>query len=48
MGLIYRALWVLKALWIILSETINLFIENCKKKKKKKKKKTGMPPKILP
>ena len=42
MGFVYRVAWVLKALWIILSETINIL------RKFAKNNIFGMPPKILP
>ena len=42
MGFIYRIVWVLKALWIILSETINIL------RKLHKSNIFRMPPKILP
>ena len=42
MGFVYRYVWVLKALWIVLSETIHIF------KKLRKTNIFGMPPKILP
>ena len=42
MGFVYRVVWVLKALWIILSETINIL------RKLHKTNIFGMPPKILP
>ena len=29
MGFVYRVVWILKVLWIFLSETINIFWENC-------------------
>ena len=45
MGFVYRVLWILKALWIVLSETINILRDL---QPKKKKKKIGMPPRILP
>ena len=32
---LYRVLWILQALWIIMSETINI-LRNLQKKKKKK------------
>ena len=42
--IVHRVLWILKALLIILSETINIF----RKLHTQQKKKIGMPPKILP
>ena len=42
MGFVYRVVWVLKALWIVLSETINIL------RKLHKTRIFGMPPKILP
>ena len=42
MGFVYRVVWVLKALWIILSETINIL------RKLHKTNIFRMPPKILP
>ena len=33
MGFVYRVLWILKALWIVLSETINI-LRNLHKKKR--------------
>ena len=41
MGFVYRVVWVLKALWIFLSETILFFLLH-------KTNIFGMPPKILP
>ena len=43
MGFVYRVVWVLKALWIVLSETINIL-----KKSAKKTNIFRMPPKMLP
>ena len=42
MAFVYRVLWILKALWIILSETIHIL------RKIEKYNIFGMPPKILP
>ena len=42
MGFVYRVVWVLKALWSVLSETINIL------RKLHKTNIIGMPPKILP
>ena len=42
MGFVYRVVWVLKALWIFPSETINFL------RKLHKTNIFGMPPKILP
>ena len=41
MGFVYRILWILKALWIVLSETIIIF-------RNLQKKNLGMPLRILP
>ena len=42
MGFVYGVLWILKALWIVLSQTIHIF------EKIEKYNIFGMPPKILP
>ena len=43
MGFVYSGLWIVKSLWIILSETINIW-----RKLQKKEDIFGMPLKILP
>ena len=45
MGLIYRVLWILQALWIVLFETINVLR---KLQQQQQQNIFGMPPKILP
>ena len=43
-GFVYRALWILKALWIVLSKTINIL----RKLQQQQKNIFGKPPRIVP